>query len=300
MVRVALAAGPVTFANYDYSPWATASGFNNGRFLYTFRYTGNAARPDNASSFTGGAFAYPLVMGYEAQIAKPAFTFLLSGDSITEQAVNGSGGNFGNGWNWMAVSALRAANPGLAIGYTNTGISSSDTASFFTRLKKVVAAGYNYDALVYSPFSPNDPTPSASTINLMQQRLNGALGVSATTGKPTILWTGIPNDAQNWDATADGFRLSFNAGVLGYASAVPVINMEPVISNGATPARIKSGLTTDGTHPNEAGHAAMATQAVPVMQSVITSVVGTQLNSVDLRDLPPTPANDNAAERMAA
>jgi lysophospholipase L1-like esterase len=274
MVRANIpTASPLSAAFYSYTPWATPSGFNNGRFLYVFRGTGNQSRPDNAGSFTGTPFPNPLFMGFEAQVSKPAFTFLAQGDSITEGAVENGVGNFGNGWIWQAISALRNANPDIAIGIHNAGSSSSDTASFLVRSKGIIAAGHNFDAVIYSPFSPNDTAPSVANNNLMLQRLAGGLGVLGAKTDKQIIWTPSVNNTENWDATTDGYRLALRDKLLSYAPGLKVIDMESALSNGATPSRFATGKTIDGTHPSEVGAAAMVVPALPVMQAVLDSAL---------------------------
>lgn len=271
MVRATTPASNICFANYSYSPWASSSAFVDDRPLYVFRGVGNQGRPDNAGGFSGTAYNYPIVMGYEAQVEKNCYTFAYNGDSITEGAVNLATGNFGNGWAWQTTRALRAANPGIAIGYVNNGVSSSDSSNFVTNVANFMSSGVSFDAAIYSPFTPNDTGPTASEIGLMQSRFNSVIGSIAVTGKPLIITTPCPND--NYTASQDGWRLTFLATLRTYTDTLAgVIDWESAIADGATPNRYKAGLTTDLTHPNEAGYAAMSVPAQPVLQSMIDRV----------------------------
>lgn len=272
MLRAELPTGAFSIGNYDFTPWAAPSGLNDGRFLYLFRDAG-AFASGSFTSMAGTPYTNPLIMGFEYETDGPAFTFSAEGDSITEGAVNGSGGNFGNGWFWRAMVALRAANPGISIGYVNAGISGSLTASFNPRLSDLVAAKEMANAIIYSPFSPNDGAPSSVTIAAQTARTSLALSATARLGLPSIVWTPCVNNTQNWDATADGFRLGFRTSILGLANgdSVKAVDIEAAVSDGATPARFQASKTTDGIHPNEIGHAAIATAFVPQMQAVLNA-----------------------------
>lgn len=266
MVRLYLPAGNFSLGNYNFTPWAATSGINNGRFLYMYRNAGDFAS-GNFTSMPGVGYTNPLLMGFEYKVRQRAITISGHGDSITEGAVNAGFGNFGNGWLWQSVSALRSANPGAVIGYVNNGMSSSTTATFLTRLQDFIAAECHSDIYVYSAFSPNDGAPSSSTIATEATRLTSALAAIDGTTKPAVLWTPCVNTAAAWNTTADGYRLAFRDTLLGLGR--PVFDIETAVSDGATPARFTASLTTDGTHPNEAGHAAIAAVAQPVLQALL-------------------------------
>lgn len=268
MARFELPTGQFSIGNYSFAAWAATSGINDGRFLYTFRDAG-AFASSNQASMPGTAYNNPFMLGFEYEAKGEAFTFAAQGDSITEGAVNGSAGNFGNGWFWQTIVALRAANPDIAIGYVNNGIAGSSSDTFIQRLVDFENAGCHYDAMLYSPFSPNDGTPTLTSTTNEINRIGPAIGVVA--GKPVILWTPCVNTAAAWDATADGYRLDVRTATLGYENgiSVRVVDIESDVSNGATPARFKVTHTTDGTHPNEVGYADMADSFEPVMQDVL-------------------------------
>lgn len=267
MTRFYVQAGAFSIGNYNFTPWSATSGVNDGRFLYMFRASGDYAS-GNWASFPYSPYTNPFLLGFEYETKKPAFTFAAQGDSITEGAVNSSTGNFGNGWFWQAIKALRAANPNIIIGYVNNGYSSTVSSTFLTRNADFIAAGCQFDAMIYSPFSPNDTSPTAAIIATQKSQLDTALAAISATGKPSIIWTPCVNTAANWTATADGYRLAFRSTLMGYTNA-SVVDIEAAVSDGATPARFKVTATTDGTHPNEVGHADMATIFRPAMQALV-------------------------------
>lgn len=268
MVRFALPTGQFSIGNYSFAPWAATSGINDGRFLYTFRDAG-AFAASNQGSMPGTVYNNPFMLGFEYEAKGRAFTFAAQGDSITEGAVNGSTGNFGNGWFWQAVASLRAANPDIAIGYVNNGSAGSSSDTFIQRLVDFAGANCHYDAMLYSPFSPNDGTPTETSTTNEINRIGPALSVIGD--KPAILWTPCVNTAAAWNATADGYRLGVRTAILGYGDGdlVQVVDIEGDVSDGATPARFKVTHTTDGTHPNEVGYADMAVSFEPIMQDLL-------------------------------
>jgi len=268
MTRFYLPTGAFSVGNYSFAPWSATSGFNNGRFLYGFRDAGDYTSGSH-SSFPGTAYANPFLMGFEYQVKKRSFTFAFQGDSITEGAVNGSSGNFGNGWAWQTISALRLANPNVVIGYVNNGSSGAITTTSLQRTQDFVSSGCAFDAMIYSPFSPNDATPNSGSTASQVARTNTALAAMGTLGKPAIIWTPCVNTVLAWDATADGFRTALRTTLLTYSPGVKVIDIEAAISDGAVPARFPALLTTDGTHPNEAGYAAISAVAQPILQTIL-------------------------------
>jgi lysophospholipase L1-like esterase len=81
-----------------------------------------------------------------------------------------------------------------------------------------------------------------------------------------VLFTNIPSTVIT-TTTDDNARLGVNTTVLGLASATVLVgNMDTVLTDGASPARIKAGLgLPDGVHPNTNGAAVMA----PVMSATL-------------------------------
>jgi lysophospholipase L1-like esterase len=269
MLRAVVAAGMHTHSYYSFTPWASPSNFNNGRFLYTFRGDGDfIASP---GSFPGTVYDTPFVMGfeYECLTTKKAVTFAAFGNSATEGAVQSGLGNFGNAWEWMTVSALRNANPDVIIGYVNHGVSSSTSGLWYVRLQDYVNDGGKVDAFIYPTFTSNDGTPSPAGNTALQANTALAWGVIDPTEKPAIYWPGIPNTGFAWDATTDGYRLDQRAWTLALAPGRMVADVEALIGTGATPNRLIPAYTTDNTHPNEAGYAAMVPGFQPGMQAII-------------------------------
>jgi lysophospholipase L1-like esterase len=345
---------------YPISEWQKAvSTINNGRVWTGYRYTGDGVTtPANFVYTTNlGASIGPFHMRVEYAGQRPGITIAISGDSIADGAVNGSVGNYGNGWSWQLVSLLRAARPTLPIEILPVSFSGTNSASFLARLQRFVASGVHYDAVIHSPCSPNDGTPTQAVIDA-QARIwaqcseligrgsfvslptvvptlaaspaayiapaNGMVaiaggtvsavtltrpgstavtaptaglvpvlagdivtvtytvaptttfvpnGTAAVPGKPFIISTPCPNTSLGWNAAADAFRLALKATILASRnSGTPVIDFDAALSDGATPARLVAAYTTDNLHPNEAGHAVMASVASPVMLPLLPLV----------------------------
>ena len=123
--------------------------------------------------------------------------------------------------------------------------------------------------MVYSPFSPNDGTPTAITTAAEQASLDDVIAAIRGYANKTALWTPCPNTSLSWDATADGSRLAFRDAIKAYAPGIPVADFEPILSDGETPARYATGLSSDGLHPNETG----AGNCVPVLQPLLQGLL---------------------------
>lgn len=240
---------------------ALANTFTNGRLKNSIRYTGDGVTTPTTFQPTTD-FGYVMFAGMEYQSKQPGYTMLVNGDSIAYGAVNGSTANYGNGWMWQVTQLLRAIFPSTPIEIANIGVSSTATGTFLTRLNAYIAAGGRFDFAYYCPASPNDGTPTQALINTMMNNMAQGIDVLKTANKPYFISTPCPNTALAWNSTADGFRLQMRTEMLlSRNSGVSVIDFE-TIGDGATPVRFNTLYSTDGTHPNEAGHAVLAAQAV--------------------------------------
>lgn len=154
--------------------------------------------------------------------------------------------------------------------WMNASVPATTTAQFLQRLIDMLAAGARPHALIYAAFSPNDGTPDASNIAAARARLAIVLQLCDQNGIVPIITTGCPNTAAAWDATADNFRKAYNAEILALqGNGVIVADWDAVLTDGATPARYAVGMTTDGTHPNADGHAAMMRRLLPALAAAL-------------------------------
>lgn len=252
------ATGPVTLTSGNCNFLQAKKGFNptinQGRWIKTVNKVGQFV--DNPAGFTATAES-DLAISVQVEFIYAAdniVTVMGLGDSIT----HGSGTTsaqpkfLGAG----ALACYSLSTPAKPIFYDNQGVPSTTTAQFLVRLKNLLLKGSRPQVCIYSPFSPNDGTPSSTTVANQRTRLAEFLRICDQYNIIPILTTGCPNTAAAWNATADNFRKDFNDEIRN--SGRIVVDYDAVLSDQATPARFIPELTTDGTHPNQAGYNLMA------------------------------------------
>jgi lysophospholipase L1-like esterase len=249
---------------------ALASTWTKGRLNQVVRYSGDGiTTPANFQPTTD--LGYCMVHGMEYASKRPGYTLLVNGDSVAAGAVDSSNGNFGNGVIWQALNLFRSSYPNIPIEMANIGVSGSTSDTFVVRLNSYTTAAGHYDLAYFQVGSPNDGTPTQIVIDTGLRRFAQAVDVFKTAKVPYLTSSPCVNTALGWNAAADAFRLQQRTEILEYPnSGVQAVDFE-VLSDGATPARFAAAYTTDGTHPNEAGHAVLA---VP-MAAALARMLGT-------------------------
>jgi lysophospholipase L1-like esterase len=190
------------------------------------------------------------------------------GDSITD----GTGGPIsvmGASWGHRACAAL--STPTNPVAWSNLARSGSNTAFFLERLQGLLAGGMRPHVLVYSPFSPNDTTPTQALMDAARARLAQVMELCKTYNIIPVVWTGLP---YAYNSTADAFRVAFNNDIRALAQkGVAVVDMDAVMSDGATPARmIRSPVDYTDTnllHPSDAGVAVMTAAFQEVLAQIV-------------------------------
>ena len=228
--------------------------------------TGNNYVASSQTSFalTAGAL---LAMDFEYLALGSVLTVAGLGDSITD----GTGGSIsvmGASWGHRACAAL--STPTNPVAWSNLSRSGSNTAFFLERLQGLLAGGMRPHVLVYSPFSPNDSTPTQALMDAARARLAQVIELCKTYGIVLVVWTGLP---YAYNSTADAFRIAFNNDIRALAQkGVAVVDMDAVMSDGATPARIIR-TPVDYTdvnllHPSDPGVAVMTAAFQEVLAQV--------------------------------
>jgi hypothetical protein len=269
MARIVIPTGGFySYGAVDTTPWNSQVGFTNGRSWSVFRYSGDAG-VSSPNSFTAAAvFPNTIFQGFEYDTKVPCLTIAGCGDSIDEGAVDGTNGNFGNGYLWQAVNLLRAQFPTVPIELLDFGVFSSASSTFLQRYQTQIASDTHFDAIHYSPFTPNDGTPTQATTDAECIWLARVSESERLAGRNIILRDGCPNNALGWTAPQDAFRMTLNAQILA-SSGVLTWSANAVLSDGASPARYIVGTTTDGTHPNELGHGLAAVPCAATIRYLI-------------------------------
>jgi hypothetical protein len=168
------------------------------------------------------------------------------------------------------ANALAISNPLLNITSHNNAAGGETHATSWSKAQTVIPAGKT-GFVFWFVWSPND---GASTANIQSDYDTYIVPfinfVHAAGGIPVLL-TSLPCVCI-LTSTDDAARLSINNAIMGLAAPdVIAIDMSALLTNGATPERIPSGLTTDGKHANAAGAALMQSAAQSAVQTYINT-----------------------------
>ena len=188
-------------------------------------------------------------------------TVLGVGDSIT----SGFAGTVQqDNWGWRAVNALRAL--GNRVSWLNGGVNGQTSTQYLARGKSLAAATAP-QIVTYSPFTPNDGTPNATTIATQWANTLDFLDWCSANRYVPVLTTPCP-----WDSLTlaqDDLRKGLRDRILALRDRVDVIDFDAVLSNQASPARFGAGLGDGDKHPITAGYAVMAAAAQPVFADIL-------------------------------
>jgi lysophospholipase L1-like esterase len=159
-------------------------------------------------------------------------------------------------WIGDTVTAINAANPRAHLIPTNHAVGGTGLATSFPTAQTFIGFG-GVRFATWFPWSQNDGT-TAATMQADYDTYEAAfIALAHTNHAVPVLLTMFPAPGI---ATCldDGTRLSINTQVRALAASdVVVADLDPVMSNGACPARIPGTLSNDGVHPNPAGTAAI-------------------------------------------
>lgn len=247
--------------------FSTTGGLNGGfDALYpdalawqTRQQVDGVGTPANLTSTGEGTTVAFHAMQFRGALANA--TILGVGDSIT----SGFGGTVQqDNWGWRAVNAMRAL--GYRASWMNGGVNGQTSAQYLARGKSLAAACAP-QIVTYSPFTPNDGTPNATTIAAQWANTLDFLEWAASNRYVPVLTTPCP-----WDSLTlaqDDLRKGLRDRVLALRDRVDVIDFDAVLSTQASPARFGAGLGDGDKHPVTAGYAAMATAAQAVFASIL-------------------------------
>lgn len=239
----------------------------NGRFVVSLYKAGGDYASTNQANFTGAtATNLSPCLEIEFLTAGEVATVMGIGDSIM---FGSSGVAALTSYAYQACAGL--SNSQKAVYFQNYAVPSTTTAQFLQRLQDVMAEGERPNILLYSPFSPNDGTPDQFNTAASVNRLVQVADICRLNDIRLCVVNGMPNTAAAWDTTADGYWKACNKKIalVGAAYGFPVIDAASLLSDGATPARYIAAYTTDGTHPNDAGHSVLVPATKVAIQSIL-------------------------------
>lgn len=176
-----------------------------------------------------------------------------------------------NHYNWALIAANRLiqeqAVPVVVANFCHEG--KKTLYNIQNRLGTFLAdPEFNPSAVIIQPFSINDgATTGALTQAIVDAAMVMALTQAAAARKRGIIpifRTVIPSVSMN--ATQDGFRKAANAALI--ASGEVVIDIDAVVTDGASPARLLPAYSLDGTHMSAAGNEACAAPAMDAIRKI--------------------------------
>lgn len=226
----------------------------------------------NIAGLTGTGFSdWALIAGvqYRAKSGR-VITVMGGGDST----MSGTWSTLARDAYW--VRAVRAAKlAGHAIESCNLGWPSQTTAQYSARTISAIKA-LRPSICIYSPFSPNDGTPSAANVVSQLQRADDVRAACRAAGIAYSAVTGIPRNSASatpyYTAAQDQFRKSVNEDVVGKRLA---LDISSTVANGnsfATAAAMRDGMTQDFLHLNEAGNVAASVPVARLIDSVVREI----------------------------
>jgi len=265
MVRNSVASGSRSYENILNNATAPKVAYTSA----TARATNWWWPIDGAVLSAGGAVADPslnltsdtnttMAIAWEAEFDVPALQIFAHGDSLTLNGSSTVGQVSGGNWIWQGGAYANKAAAGTVAYCTVIAAKGGYTATQYDDASAKLLAALPPGLFVHPVWSPNDTKPDATSMAVCLENLNRARDLAATYGWRLVCWGQLPNN--NYDATDDGYRLAQNNAVKAIALATgefDYFDLEPTVSDGATPARWISTLNVDATHPNNAGVDAM-------------------------------------------
>lgn len=241
--------------------WASAAGYRSYASFVQFGANG-VATPSALNAPLAYSYVAPYSLQYYARAR--AVNWLAIGDSI----VQGTGGSASGSFGWPIRIAYGLSTASLPLELANNGVPSQTSANWTADSIPKLLTG-KFGLVTIPVWTPNDSNTQAAADAAIARAFQIA-ELARQNGAVPVLITAIPYAGINSGA-ADAYRLGNNAKALAArAAGYLVCDMDAVISDGASPARIKSALDSgDGTHPNDTGYTAMDGACRPVIAAAM-------------------------------
>lgn len=207
--------------------------------------------PGSLTSLTREA-TNPIVMVHGAifDYDQKMYSILTPGDSIWDGALDG----VTNRCPFTFKAIARVRRTGKMVSYINGGIASSTAAEINTRGKALIDV-YAPDLIIIASYTINSATATQADWDAQWLLFKDLAKYQLSKGKQVLFVTPLPNNS--FTSTINGYRLIQRQRVI--SSGFPYVDIEAAtvdIADGR--GRWLAGLTFDGTHPNPAGHEAIA------------------------------------------
>lgn len=212
------------------------------------------------------------IWGIEYLVQGNVVSTMLVGDS-TFQGFGNTNNPWGMNFGEYAARAMTLTDGVTAFTSANAGYQAQTSAQYIERLADLLVV-CKPTAVAYEVFTPNDYAGTATAItdaliSASLARVQRFLDMARTYNFVPILTTGIPAASggageKNWNAASDAKRVALNNLLRDrYSKFALVADLDAVLTDGASPAGIRTEYRhagTDPLHPNTAGHIAESVQ----------------------------------------
>jgi hypothetical protein len=253
----------------DFSNPAAWASVNQGRAVVQGAKTGDFTST-NQAGFVAPITTNDILPTFALQYYRraPGFAVMTIGDSLAQGFKTIANAN---SFGFQACVSL--STPSRPVTHLNAGASSFTSAQYTTRAYREIEL-FRPDVVLIPAMSPNDAVNlTLADANLSLSRALALCAFCQNRGVVPVLVTAVP--FANYTAAEDLLRHAINAQVrqIGIAGTLPVIDADAAVTDSANPARprpeLVAGANGDGAHLADAGHAAIAAVAVPVLRRIL-------------------------------
>jgi len=257
-------------ASTNFTNWATRP----GKVVAFRKMDMLTSAMTTAASFTSTTnISYSPIVGCRFHCRGKVVTILLSDDSI------GSGQGTYKANSPLSQALDLVPRNGYSVSVANLAFAGASSANTLALLGNAFAAGFNPDYVLRMMGTPNDTGGAITTsvTKLWRQTLGSVNRLCGKYGAEAMFRTCIPANhagdtpagAESWGAT-DSLMQAWNAEALSWRErGVAVFDWWSSVAGAIGPGgnvTFAAGLTTDGTHPNDEGNAAIVVDMVATRQ----------------------------------
>lgn len=243
----------------DADKWKAA---DQGRIIRSFYKLGDFVTAP--SGFTSPAEASFLpFLAVQSYRRGRGFSVMTLGDSLTQGFLTTASNN---GFGIQACAAL--STPAVPVSHINSGWQGQIHAAIMTRGYREIAL-FRPHAVIIETSSPNSAPATQAEFDTMLSAALAFAEYAQSRGVVPILKTATPFQ---YSSGPDAFRLATNARVnaIGASGQMLVLDAAAAVTDGATPARVATAYqASDGHHINDAGHAAIAAEALAPLRAAM-------------------------------
>lgn len=253
--------------------WIDQGAGSNGYRHWCRKQAGQAISPWSAFTSTTASQQTPLA-GIIYYARGKVINVTRFGDSIAD----GRGTLVGDGYLRPSCVAMNAKTPGAVWECSNHAWAGTPSSQFDPIAADILTAFPMIDVAFMHTGSPNDVTPPITQTNVntsltwFPYAMLAARKIQAqmipVTWCPTNPSTAMPAGSKDY-GSSDSLRRAYNANVMTNQIALDLAGIVSGAQDGNGQTLFTAGLTTDGTHPNDAGNALISTSGViPILSSV--------------------------------